>query len=83
MCLRLVLLSFLGVTAGCLSAEQWGLPREPLSVTAPDRGKTAFVRNHPNIDPPDQSIGLRDAEGSEREFLTVTGATPQSGRPTV
>jgi hypothetical protein len=68
---RLVLLLFLGSTAACVAADQWGLPREPLSVGSPDRRMTAFVHNHPNIDPPDQSIGLRDAEGSEREILRL------------
>ena len=45
------------------SAEQWGLPRVPLRVASPDGRHVAFVRNHPNIDPSDQSLWLQLADG--------------------
>lgn len=68
---QFVLFLCMGAAAGCLHADQWGLPREPLAVRSPDGRLTAYVRNHPNIDPPDQSIGLRDAEGRETDILTL------------
>jgi hypothetical protein len=62
------LLLFATVTAGCLTREQWGLPREPVSATSPDGRLTAFVHRHPSIDPPDLSIGVRDERGREVEI---------------
>ncbi len=38
----------------------------PVSATSPDGGAVAFVRNHPNIDPPAQSIWLRTGGSSHR-----------------
>jgi hypothetical protein len=59
----LVLFSF--VTTGC-DKELLGLPRVPLSVMSPDGSAEAFVRNHPNIDPPSQSVWLRVGNSSKR-----------------
>lgn len=56
--------------AAC-SAEQWGLPRVPLQVFSPDGRYVAFVKNHPNIDPYDQSLWLRPAEGSPVRLARV------------
>jgi hypothetical protein len=42
---------------------QFGLPRVPVSAVSPDGRFTAFVRNHPNIDPPDQDIWLQERGG--------------------
>jgi|SRR5687768_10018616 len=58
------------VVAGC-DKELFGLPRVPLSVVSPDGGAVAFVRNHPNIDPPAQSIWLEI--GSDRKLLRRLG----------
>jgi hypothetical protein len=44
-------------TARC-DQKQLGLPRVALSVTSPDGRAVAFVRNHPSIDPPEQSVWL-------------------------
>ena len=48
-----------------------GLPRVPLSVMSPDGAAEAFVRNHPNIDPPSQSVWLR--VGSTTRLLQNLG----------
>lgn len=58
------------VVAGC-DKELLGLPRVPLSVVSPDGGAVALVRNHPNIDPPAQSIWLEI--GSDRKLLRRLG----------
>jgi hypothetical protein len=68
---HLVLLVCAGATAGCVTAEQWGLPHEPLSVRSPDQHLTAYVHNHASFDPPDQSIGVRDAAGRETDVLRL------------
>lgn len=68
---HLVLPVCAGATAGCVTAEQWGLPREPLSVRSPDQHLTAYVHNHASFDPPDQSIGVRDAAGRETDVLRL------------
>ena len=44
-------------TSAC-SAEQLGFPRTPVSASSPDGRHLAFVRNHPNPDPPSQTIWL-------------------------
>ncbi len=43
--------------------EVLGLPRASISVASPDQSAVAFVRNHPTIDPPAQSLWLRDEHG--------------------
>ncbi|MGZ8868402.1 MAG: hypothetical protein ACXW2P_08660 [Thermoanaerobaculia bacterium] len=47
--------------------EQLGLPRVALSVTSPDGRAVAFVRNHPSIDPPEQSVWL-SVDGRARQL---------------
>lgn len=47
---------------GC-SPRQLGLPPVALSVAAPDGAAVAEVRNHPEIDPPSQSLWLRERSG--------------------
>jgi hypothetical protein len=59
----LVAVSLLGAVASGCSAEQWGFPRVPVSAVSPDGRFVAFVRNHPNLDPYDQSLWLQ-ARGS-------------------
>lgn len=56
---------------GC-SAAQLGLPSVSVSVASPDGLATAFVRNHPNIDPPSQSLWLERA-GSTPVLLKQLG----------
>lgn len=43
---------------GACSREQLGLPRVAVSSASPDGHYRAFVRNHPSIDPPAQSLWL-------------------------
>ncbi len=53
----------LGLTAAC-SRAQVGLPRVAASAASPNGRYRAFVRNHPNIDPPAQSLWLSsDVDG--------------------
>jgi hypothetical protein len=51
--------------SACTTRLQWGLPRVPVSATSPDGRFVAFVRNHPNPDPWDQSLWIRNASGTE------------------
>jgi hypothetical protein len=46
------------------SCTELGLPRTSVAVASPDRRFVAFVRNHPSIDPPDQSVWLTDRSGT-------------------
>ena len=51
--------AFVVAMAGC-TATQLGFPRTPLEATSPDGKRVAFVRNHPDIDPPSQSIWVNE-----------------------
>jgi hypothetical protein len=51
-----------GLASAC-GGEQFGFPRVPVSAVSPDGRFTAFVRNHPNIDPPDQDLWLQERGG--------------------
>lgn len=42
-----------------------GLPAVAVSATSPDGAVTAYVRNHPSIDPPSQSLWMRLADGRD------------------
>jgi hypothetical protein len=44
------------VVAGACSSEQLGFPRTPAAAVSPDGRFMASVHNHPNLDPPSQSI---------------------------
>jgi hypothetical protein len=48
--------------SGC-SRQQWGFPRVPVRAASPDGRFLAFVRNHPEIDPPNQTLWLQPAGG--------------------
>lgn len=50
----------LACVLGACRARDFGLPRVPFSETSPDGRAVAFVRNHMTIDPPAQSIWLRE-----------------------
>lgn len=65
-------LSVLAVMAGC-SAAECGLPRIQLSSRSPDGKFVALVRNHPNIDPPDQSLHLETAAGKNLWARKLSG----------
>jgi hypothetical protein len=69
-----VLLLFLLLTPviACTSRNQWGLPRVAVHAVSPDGRVVALVRNHPAIDPPDQSLALVDAAGNELELRRLS-----------
>ena len=59
------------VSAGACSQEQLGFPRTPVSVVSPDGRLIASVRNHPNPDPPSQSIWLGPVKGPATRLTTL------------
>src|SRR5688572_20676100 len=59
------------VSATACTAEQLGLPRTPVSATSPDGTRVAFVRNHPNPDPPSQSIWIGEREKAARRIAKL------------
>ena len=65
---RLLILSAIGVSlAGSCSRAELGLPRVAVSAVSPDGHYRAFVRNHPSIDPPAQSLWLSsDVRGTKQ-----------------
>jgi len=59
--------------AGC-SSYQLGLPRVAAARQSPDGHYRAIVRNHPSIDPPEQSLWLGADDGSDAEqILKLSG----------
>ena len=62
------------------SCTALGLPRTPVSAESPDRRFVAFVRNHPNIDPPDQSVWLTDPAGATTMLRKLGGDTEWCNR---
>jgi hypothetical protein len=61
------------IGTGACTREQLGLPRVPVSVTSPDGRFVAFVRNHPNVDPPAQSIWLQSTGASAAKLKALGG----------
>ena len=57
------LLAFFWVEGAC-SKRELGFPRVAVSRQSPDGRYRAFVRNHPSIDPPEQSLWLGAVDGS-------------------
>lgn len=57
--------------AGC-QPTTLGLPRVHASAASPDGRFVAAVRNHPTMDPPDQSLWLEPAGGSARMVLRLS-----------
>jgi len=55
----------LALLAAACSRSQLGLPRVALEVPSPDGRRVALVRNHPEFDPPNQSLWLRGADGRQ------------------
>jgi hypothetical protein len=60
------------LTMAC-DRELLGLPRVPVSVPSPDGRAVAFVRNHPTIDGPDQSVWLVEGEGAAKQIRRLGG----------
>jgi hypothetical protein len=59
------------VFASACSQEQLGFPRTPVLVVSPDGRFVASVRNHPNLDPPSQSIWLGRVGGPVVQLRTL------------
>lgn len=74
---RGLLLFVVGLLSGCTSL---GLPRTPVSAESPDHRFVAFVRNHPSIDPPDQSVWLTDRSGATSMLRKLGGDTEWCNR---
>ncbi len=55
------------------NARQLGFPRTPLQATSPDGIRRAFVRNHAEFDPPNQSLWIED-EHEKRHKLQHLGS---------
>jgi hypothetical protein len=60
------------MTTAC-AAAQMGCPRTPMSTVSPDGLWVAFARNHPNPDPPSQTIWLGPARGSAVRLRALGG----------
>lgn len=60
---------------GCFSCKpiDLGFPRVHASAASPDGRFVALVRNHPTMDPPDQSVWLGPAGGSARMVQRLSG----------
>ena len=56
------------LSACSCSALQLGFPRVPVSASSPDGRYVAIVRNHPDIDPPSQTIWVGPGGGSLRQI---------------
>jgi hypothetical protein len=70
---RVRLLLTAGVAAATLACEaaQFGWPPVPLRVPSPDGRVVAFVRNHPDVDPPNQSLWLQASNGHVTELTRL------------
>ena len=67
---RYAIVLILASVSAC-SREQLGLPPRAVSVMSPDGRFIAFVRNHPTLDPPSQSIWLEAIGRSATELKTL------------
>jgi hypothetical protein len=65
------LLSVFAAAALVCDAAQLGWPPVPLRVPSPDGRVSAFVRNHPNVDQPDQSLWLQASNGAAAEVTKL------------
>ena len=68
---RPLLLVGLAAAAMACEAAQLGWPPVPLRVPSPDGRLVAFVRNHSNVDPPDQSLWLQASNGRATELTRL------------
>ena len=67
---RCGILLILAATSAC-TRQELGLPRTPVSATSPDGRFVAFVRNHPDFDPPNQSIWFEAIGRSATKLKTL------------
>jgi hypothetical protein len=69
----LLVLSATGLSlAGACSRAQLGVPRVAASAASPDGRYRAFVGNHPNIDPPAQSLWLSSDVGGTTQVRKLS-----------
>lgn len=68
----------LALVAGC-SAEDLGYPRVASASQSPDLRYTVEIRNHPTIDPPEQSLWIGETNGQLRYVAGVASDTGWSG----
>ena len=68
---RPLLMAGLAAAAMACDAAQFGWPPVPLRVPSPDGRSVAFVRNHPNVDPPNQSLWLQPAGGTPAKLAQL------------
>jgi hypothetical protein len=68
---RLGLVLVFAVATFACDATQLGWPRIPFRVPSPDGRVVAFVRNHPSVDPPDQSLWLQSSKGRATELARL------------
>ena len=68
---RLGLVSVVAAAALACEAAQLGWPPVPLRVPSPDGRVVAFVRNHPDVDPPHQSLWLQPSNGAATELTRL------------
>jgi len=69
--MRHVLLAAITSLLLACDAAQLGWPAVPLRVPSPDGRAVAFVRNHPDIDPPNQSLWLQASNGAATELTRL------------
>ena len=60
------------LSAGC-TAKDFGFPRVQVEATSPSGSQVAYVRNHPSIDPPNQSLWMKDLGTGKRTKLRKLG----------
>ncbi len=63
--------AFFLLSASACTREQMGLPTTPVSAKSPDGLHIAFVRNHPSIDPPAQSLWLSSKGRPSRKLKSL------------
>lgn len=68
----------LALVAGC-SAEDLGYPRVASASQSPNLRYTVEIRNHPTIDPPEQSLWIGETNGRLRYVAGVASDTVWGG----
>ena len=68
---RPVLVAGLAAVSLACEAAQFGWPQVPLRAPSPDGRVVAFVRNHPDVDPPNQSLWLQASNGAAAQVARL------------
>ena len=68
---RPVLVAGLAAAAMACEAAQLGWPPVPLRLPSPDGRVVAFVKNHPDVDPPNQSLWLQASNRAATELARL------------